>query len=158
MAFVESFAGKLNQYSIPMINTGDFATFKAAKAYEITMAIVPDNATGNRLSDAYAKQASFLYEKFVSSTGYPDLKPGEKPTYTQFINHFKYDDMDAGLFAICLSTLKATETGQFKCNQCNKEFEQEYPLESLFNVKYRPDTVKESMDKIVANKYSRNKH
>lgn len=154
ISFMESYAGKLNQYSIPMMNTGDFATFKAAKAYEITMALVPESKDQN-LSEWYAKRASFMYEKFVSSTGYPELEPGKKPTYTQFINHFKFDDMDAGLFAISLSTLNATDVAHVKCSKCENEFDETYKLESLFNVNYRPDVVKENMDKIVANKYNR---
>lgn len=157
-AFLESFSGKLNQYSVPMMNTGDWATFKAAKAYEIGNAILPvDSMSGEMQSvhDWYSKQASFLYDKFVTSSGFPELEEGERPTYEQFINHFKFDDMNAGIFAISLSSVNAEETDTYKCNDCGHQFTETYATESLFNTEYRSQSMKDNLQKIRDNKFNR---
>ena len=158
ITFLESFANKLNQYSVPMMNTGDFATFRAAKAIDITMAQMPYDSSSNELNsmhDWYNKQATFLYDRFVSSTAFPELEEGEKPSSVQFINHFKYDDMAAALFAISLSTLSSTDKGAFQCRECKHNFEHTYSLEELFNVELRPEGTKTTMNKIKASKYER---
>lgn len=150
-AFIQSMDSNLSHYSVPLPLTHDFARFKGAQIIQLMQAVKYEDST---LDEILARKASLLYNQFVGGTHLKKYDESGKVilSYQDFINTYKYHDVDLGLFGILVASSMENITTDLRCSHCETPFQWEYNMKKLLNLDDIPDVFKEMIDGILGHK------
>lgn len=151
--FIKDIEGSIARYSIPLPVLGDLVTFKGAPTIQMIAAVENED---DSVVELIKKKASFIYDRLVGGVVYSkyDNEGKLKMNYTDFINTFKFHDMDMAMYGIiCASTAEETET-EFGCGKCNKTFAHKYNMKAVLDTKSITGIFKDAFEDIQKNKHS----
>ena len=154
--YVKNLDGNLARYSVPLPSTGDYATFKGTQLVQILSTVKYED---DSLDEVISKKAGLLYDRLCDATilNKYDEKGKVKLTFTDFINKYKYHDLDMGLYAIVIaSSVEDIET-HLTCPSCHNSFDYKYNLKTLLDLSDMSENYKEITDNILANKSNKEK-
>lgn len=149
--YIKSIEGTLAKYSVPLPMLGDFVSFKGAQIIQMVNIIRYDDS---KLDENVSTKASLIYDKLISGSILKRYnETGEsKMSYNEFINTFPYDDIDMAIFGIlCASSLEESQTS-VTCQHCDHTWMHSYNLKNLIKLDNVPESIKERIDSILANK------
>jgi hypothetical protein len=149
MSRIRDIGGSLAHYSVPLLDYGDYATFRGAQSGALVNATSDDDDSVLEILD---KKATLLYNYFQGGTYQSRFnEKGEVKSYEDFCNWFKYGDMDMGVYAIVTASSTEVSESTYRCGdreKCNKSFNISYNNKSLLDLSEIPDTFKERVTAI----------
>jgi len=140
----------VSKYTIPLPLTGEFATFRGALFVELFQAKSGDEAT---LQDIAAKKAALAYKHYLDGYHYhiKDEKNKTIMSYSDFISHFRYHDLDLMVFAISCASSAPMTAADLTCPECQHRFKHEFPISSLLDMSRVSKKIKATFDAIIQN-------
>lgn len=148
MGNIRDICGSIARYSVPLLMSGDYATFYGAQSVQLVNCTVNDN---DKMIDILEKRASLLYSCFAGSTlrGRTD-KNGKLITYEEFCNWFLYDDVDLALYAIVTASSMETTDTIYTCNNpnCGRSYQITYNQKALLDLSDLSDKFKARVDEV----------
>lgn len=140
----------VSRYSVPLPLTGEFATFRGAILVELLQARAEENEHYQNIAN---KKASLAYKHYVEGVNYKkiDEKGTTVMSYVDFINHFRYHDLDLMVYAVACATSAPMTAIDLKCSNCGHDFKKEFPVSSLLSMDHTPEKVKTNYKEIIKN-------
>lgn len=170
-SIVHRASSSLAHYDLPFYNACDYMTFNGANILQLSTAISGEyDDEGKNIEPVVSmlqKRAQFLYDHFNNSTLHEkyDIDGNIIFTYEDFINWFKYDDLDTGLYAIYVASSTEMITSAFNCFSAactstlpagearkGKAFEATYNSKGIISFENAGDHEKEVLDAILGAK------
>lgn len=159
----------LAHYELPFYNACDYMTFNGANILQLSNAVAGEtDEDGNPLepiTSVIQRKGQFLYDHFNNSTLHEkyDIDGNVIFSYEDFVNWFKYDDMDTGIYAIYVASSTEMITSAFNCfsSTCTaglpipekgRAFEATYNSKSIISYENAGDHEKEVIDAILGAK------
>ena len=138
----------ISKYSVPVPLTGDFVTFRGALMVELLQARGEENES---MQSAIVKKASLCYSHYVDGVNYKikNEKGVVIMTYNDFINHFRYYDLDIMTYAVACASSGPLTASDMSCSKCNSPFTREFNIASLLNMDKVNEDIKKTYDDIV---------
>lgn len=149
--FFRSVEGCLSKYSAPMPLVGDYMTFRGAQVIQLMSATKHDDDT---LDAIISKKASLIYDRLYDGVNFRkyDDNGAVIMTYVDFVNKFKFNDLDMAMYAVLVASSMEESEIQLTCNQCNESFPHKYNLKTLLRTDGISDEFKEVFNDILVNK------
>ena len=140
----------VSRHSVPLPLTGEFATFRGAILVELLKARAEEDEHYQSIAN---KKASLAYKHYVDGVNYKkiDEKGATVMSYADFINHFRYHDLDLMVYAVACATSAPMTAIDLKCSNCGHDFKKEFPVSSLLTMEHAPEKVKNNYKEIVKN-------
>lgn len=140
----------LSHYSVPLISTGDYATFIGAQSGILA------NTTASENEDTLVtlqKKAELLYRQFRSATNQSRMVRNESGELVQmgfvdFCNWFRFDDIVMGLYAIVVASSTEETESSVDCPNCRRSFNIKYNNKALLDMSNFSDTLKKRVEAI----------
>lgn len=151
MKFVHAMNDKyVSRHSVPLPLTGEFATFRGAILVELLQARAEENEHYQNIAN---KKASLAYRHYVDGVNYKktDEKGATVMSYADFINHFRYHDLDLMVYAVACATSAPMTAIDLKCSNCGHDFKKEFPVSTLLSMDHAPEKVRTNYNDIVKN-------
>lgn len=148
MSLIRDYCGSISNYSIPLLDRADYATFTGAQSALLANAVASED---DDILDIIEKKASILYKCFAGSITQPKrYENGKDMTYEEFCNWYHYDDIDMGIYAIVTaSTMEVSETTYVCQNSaCRKPFTIRYNNKALLDLSEIPQMYKDRLTEI----------
>ena len=161
----------LAHYDLPFYNACDYMTFNGANILQLSNAVIGElDDEGKNIEPIVSvlqKKAQFLYDHFNNSTLHEkyDIEGNIVFTYEDFINWFKYDDIDTGIYAIYVASSTEMITSAFNCfsaactstlpageSRRGRPFEATYNSKGIISFENAGDHEKEVIDAILGAK------
>lgn len=161
----------LAHYELPFYNACDYMTFNGANILQLSNAVMgetdDDGSPIEPITSIIQKKGQFLYDHFNNSTLHEkyDIDGNIIFTYEDFMNWFKYDDMDTGIYAIYVASSTEMITSAFNCfsTACTaglpaadvrkgRPFEATYNSKGIITFENAGDHEKEVIDSILGAK------
>ena len=138
----------VSRHSVPLPLTGEFATFRGAILVELLQARGEENEHYQSIAN---KKASLAYKHYVEGVNYKktDEKGATVMSYSDFINHFRYHDLDLMVYAIACATSAPLTAIDLKCSNCGHDFKKEFPVSQLLTMDSAPKKVRSSFKEII---------
>lgn len=158
----------LSHYELPFYNTKDYFTFNGANILKLTNATYGDDGALAFL----LKKAQLLYDCFLESTTRSkyDAEGNTIMSYNDFVNWFRFDDVDTGIYCIYVASSTEMITSSFSCRskQCldtlppearrnGRQFNATYNSKSIIKFDDAEDDNKAVINDILENKDSMSK-
>lgn len=140
----------LSHYSVPLISTGDYATFIGAQSGILA------NTTASENEDTLVtlqKKAELLYRQFRSATNQSRMVRNEsgelvQMSFVDFCNWFRFDDIVMGLYAIVVASSTEETESSVDCPNCRRSFNIKYNNKALLDMSNFSDTLKKRVEAI----------
>lgn len=152
MSQLRDITGAMSHYSVPLLDTGDYATFRGAQTSALLNAITDEDDTW---LDMLEKKASVLYRYFNGSTTFSRMKRNDKGemipiTYEDFCNWYHYADMDMGIYAIVVASAMEQTKSTYRCQNrnCNQFFDIVYNNKTMLDLSNLPEAYKVRLEVI----------
>lgn len=159
----------LAHFELPFYNACDYMTFNGANILQLSNAVAGEtDEDGNPLepiTSILQRKGQFLYDHFNNSTLHEkyDIDGNVIFSYEDFMNWFKYDDMDTGIYAIYVASSTEMITSAFNCfsSTCTaglpspergRAFEATYNSKSIISYENAGEHEKEVIDEILGAK------
>lgn len=159
----------LAHFELPFYNACDYMTFNGANILQLSNAVAgetdEDGTPLEPITSVIQRKGQFLYDHFNNSTLHEkyDIDGNVIFSYEDFMNWFKYDDMDTGIYAIYVASSTEMITSAFNCfsSTCTaglpspergRAFEATYNSKSIISYENAGDHEKEVIDKILGAK------
>ena len=140
----------ISKHSIPLPLTGEFATFRGALFVELLQARAEKNES---FHSAASKKAALVYKHYVDGEIY-HLKNEKNVTilsYNDFIQHFKYHDLDLMVYAVACASSAPLTVADLTCPECGNKFPSEFPIDSLLDMSGTTEKIQKMFDDIIQN-------
>lgn len=148
--YIAEAKGSLTQDSVPLIGMSDYVTFEGIQVLRLYSSCMFDD---DELVEAISKKASVIYDAYVGGINHSKKQEdGKVMSYPQFINFFKYFDMDMALFSVLCASSPETTTAHFSCSRCHKDIPKVYNVRSIVRFDNVDDAEKKYMDDIIGNR------
>lgn len=161
MSHLRDISGAMSHYSVPLLSSGDFATFRGAQTSALLNAITDKDDTW---MDMLEKKASVVFRYFDGATVHSKLKLNDKGeeipiTYEDFCNWFHYGDLDIALYAIVVASSMEQTKSTYRCQnrECNQFFDITYNNKSMLDLSNLPEVYKNRISEIDDNRNSMEK-
>lgn len=148
MSLIRDYCGAISNYSIPLLDRADYATFTGAQSAMLATTVASED---DDMLDLIEKKASVLYKCFAGSVTQPRRdENGKEMSYEDFCNWYHYDDIDMGIYAIVTaSTMEVSETTYICQNSsCRKPFTIRYNNKALLDLSEIPQMYKDRLVEI----------
>lgn len=156
MSNIRDICGSLSQYSVPLLEFGDYATFSGAQTGALANATANDD---DDFVDIIEKKATLLYQYFqkgtlmsrkVDRTDEKGKITKDDMSYEEFCNWYRYDDMDMGIYAIVTASAMEVSESTYTCQnkECGKTFNISYNNKTLLDLSHIPDEYKTRLNEI----------
>ena len=138
----------VSRHSVPLPLTGEFATFRGAILVDLLKARAEENEHYQSIAN---KKASLAYKHYIDGVNYKktDEKGATVMSYSDFINHFRYHDLDLMVYAVACATSAPMTAIDLKCSNCGADFKKEFPISSLLRMDHAPEKVKNNYKAII---------
>lgn len=152
----KSMLSKLNlpmaRESFPMPALGDYVTFRGAQIQNIATNSVSDSDSPIDLLD---RNTAFIYMHIVGGKTFTKKDENDEVILSvdEFMDLFKYDDIDMALYTIYIASGKNINKTKLKCvhDNCKKEFDYEYNIRRLLDMENVSEQYKKKIDDILLN-------
>lgn len=149
LRFIEKMNNKfISTYSTPLPLTGEFATFRGALLIELLQARVEN---GEMLQETVNKKASLAYKHYVEGVIHKikDEKGITLMTYNDFVNKFRYHDLDLMMYAITCASSGPMTVSDLTCSKCGEVFTHEFSVSSLLVTNNFPEKIRKLYEDII---------
>jgi len=149
--YLKSIDGSLSKYSVPLPVIGDYVSFRGAQIMQLASVVKHDD---DSTVETITKQATLIYNRLYNGSVLNKYDDDNRVilSYQDFINKFKFSDMNMALYGILVaSSMEDTEV-PLSCTKCEKSFNWKYKIRTLLDGESIHETFKERMDVILANK------
>jgi len=147
------------RYSVPLPALGDFAEFKGAQT-SVLRGLALERDENGKITDSFyniiRKQASILYGCFMGSASISkfDDRGNASLSYAEFVNKYRFLDIDMGLYGIFVASSREDITSEFTCvrTQCQTTYKDHYNIKALLDPNSFDDKYKKRIDDILTNR------
>lgn len=149
LKFIEKMNNKfISTYSVPLPLTGEFVTFRGALLIELLQSRVEN---GELLQETVNKKASLAYKHYVEGVTHKmkDEKGITIMTYNDFVNTFRYHDLDLMVYAITCASSGPMTVSDLTCSKCGDVFQHEFSVSSLLDTANFPEKIRNMYEDII---------
>lgn len=148
LKFIEKVNNKfISTYSTPLPLTAEFATFRGALLIELLQARVEN---GEMLQETVNKKASLAYKHYVEGITHKIKEDGKTVmTYNDFVNKFRYHDLDLMMYAITCASSGPMTVSDLTCSKCGEVFTHEFSVSSLLVTDNFPEKIRKLYEDII---------
>lgn len=148
LKFIEKVNNKfISTYSTPLPLTAEFATFRGALLIELLQARVEN---GEMLQETVNKKASLAYKHYVEGITHKIKEDGKTVmTYNDFVNKFRYHDLDLMMYAITCASSGPMTVSDLTCSKCGEVFTHEFSVSSLLVTDNFPEKIRNLYEDII---------
>lgn len=150
LEFLRHMEKSISRYSVPLPALGEFCQFKGAQ----TVALLNNAASQNEsTSSILSKKAALLYSCFIGGTTINkfDGDNNVSMSFTDFINKYKFNDVDLGLYAIFVASAKDEIETSLHCPNCDQDYKVKYKIKSLLSEEAFTEEYKNKINDILGN-------
>jgi len=150
--YLRSIEGNLSKYAVPLPVSGDYMEFKGAQIIQLVSTVSYEDES---LDETIQKKASLVYDRMYHGTLTTKYNEDNKIvlSYSDFINSFKFHDLDMALYGILVASSTEETEAPITCGLCENSFQWKYNLKSLLKLENISDKFKANIDTILGNKY-----
>lgn len=150
-AYLKAIDGSLAKYSVPLPIIGDYVSFRGAQIMQLASVVKHDD---DSTVETITKQATLIYNRLYNGSVINKYDDDNKVilSYQDFINTFKFSDMNMALYGILVASSMEDTEAPLSCPKCEKSFNWKYKVRTLLDGESIQDKFKERIDTILANK------
>ena len=149
--YLREIEGSLSHYSVPLPGIGDYVTFTGAPSVNLISLTQHED---DKLDEDLERKASLIYDRLSHGTILTKYNNSGNVSmsYDEFVNKFKYHDMELALYGIIVASSMEYSEYEFTCGNCNEPFKYTYNMKSLLRQEGITEFFKDRIEKILANR------
>ncbi len=150
-SYLKSIDGALSKYSVPLPIMGDYVSFRGAQIMQLASVVKHDD---DSTVETITKQATLIYNRLYNGSVINKYDDNNNVvlSYQDFINTFKFSDMNMALYGILVASSMEDTEAPLNCGKCGKTFNWKYKVRTLLDGESIQENFKERMDVILENK------